>query len=124
VGAEICAQSSQAFHDGGEVDGPGGVADTQFRGIANGGDAASDTEQCFGGDAAKIQAVTAQQTAFDERHFGSQPRGSGSRHQPGSTAADDDEVIDCRGLWQWPVGRMHLLQQSSIAVIIGRQQRR
>ena len=73
------------------------------------------------GDAADVEAVTAQEVSLDQRHAGAEPRRAGRRHEPGRPGADDHQVVPPRGLRVAPAGRVDVLEQRPIVGVVGEQ---
>ena len=94
-----------------------------MRAVAGIGGGTGGAEEGFRRHTADIQAITAEEMAFDECDFSPETGGAGSGHKAGGAAADHDEIVARRGRGVHPIGRMNLGMQAAV-VGIPRLQRR
>jgi hypothetical protein len=111
VRAEIGAHPAHALHDLAEVDRHTVHLHAELARPRNLAQHLRGTDHRLGGHAAYVEAVAAEEMAFDQRHFGAQPGRADSRDQARRTAADDDKIVSTRRLGILPVGRMDIGDQ-------------
>ena len=124
VGTEVGAEPAHALHHGGKIDGH--VArelHAEARTGAGLGRGAGGADERFRGHAADIQAIAAEQMAFDERDFGAEAGGARGGDEAGGAAADDDEVVTRSGGGVDPIRRVNVGVQAAVVRIPGLQRR-
>src|SRR5436190_2791871 len=116
--AEAGAQLAHPFHDGREIDLDGRTHPhsewTCLLGIEHGAPGADDG---FGGNATHVEAVPAQEMLLDQGHFCPETGCAGSRYQPSSSSADDDEIIARRRGRVLPIRRVDIGDEARIVRI-------
>ena len=122
VVAEVGAEVPHALHDSGEVHVRGHrCAPGESRGVVEVGVEPRGAQERLGGDAAKVEAIAAQEVLLHQRHLGAEGGGAGRGDQPGGAGAEDDEVVAGGGLRVRPVRRPHVRQQLGVGGIVREQ---
>ena len=80
-------------------------------------DGARGSKDSFGGNAAVVQSIAAEQVPFDQGNAGTKARSAHRADQPGGPAAEYHEVVLRGRLRIAPCRRMHPGQQLSVRIV-------
>ena len=75
-------------------------------------------EQGLRWDAARVQAVAAEEVSLDERDPGAEAGGARGRHEAGGAAADDHQVVAAARRRIPPAARVHVMEQRAVVLVV------